>query len=346
MTAAPMRFGILGTAKIARGFVAGVKLSHSAVVIAVASRTAARAQAFAAEHGIGAAYGSYEELLRDPAIAAVYIPLPNTLHADWAIRAAQAGRHILCEKPIAATAVQARAMFDAARRAGVCLAEGFPFRAQPQTLRLREMIAAGAIGTVRMIQASFGFALAQDENIRWNAQLAGGAVMDIGVYPICLARMIAGVRPTHVTASAQWAGAGADGGVDRAVAATLVFADGLTAQIACSFDTCLHRHALIAGSGGVLQTTYLNHTTAELPGTLQWRRGTDARAVDSIIETAATNGFQAEVDAFVAAVRHDPAQWSGATAEESIDNMLTIEALLRSARAGGTPQAVGEGAPP
>jgi xylose dehydrogenase (NAD/NADP) len=344
MTAAPLRFGILGTAKIARSFVAGVKLARSAAVVAVASRDAARAQDFAAELGIDAAYGSYEQLLRDPGVDAVYIPLPNSLHADWAIRAAQAGKHILCEKPIAASAVEARSMFEAARRAGVLLVEGFPFRAQPQTLRLQEMIAAGAIGTVRMIQASFGFTLAQEENIRWSTPLAGGAVMDIGVYPICLVRMIAGVRPTRVTASAQWAGT--DDGVDRAVAATLQFADGLSAQIACSFDACLHRQALIVGSAGVLQTTYLNHTTATLPGSLQWRRGSDARAVDSIIETPVANGFQAEVDAFVAAVRHDPAQWSGATAEESIDNMLTIEALLRSARAGGTPQAVDGGAPP
>jgi predicted dehydrogenase len=257
--------------------------------------------------------------------------LPNSLHAEWSIRAAGAGKHVLCEKPLSATAAEARAMFDAARRHGVHLAEGYPYRAQPQTLKLRELLDAGVIGDVRLIQASFGFTLGTGENIRLSPQLSGGALMDIGTYSVSLVRMIAKARPTRAHAVAQWTA----GGVDRALAATLQFENGLFAQITCSFGTCLHRQALIAGSNGVIQTTFLNHTSAPAQAVLQLRVGTDKDAVDSIVQTSAVNGFLAEAESFERLVRGGPTQWSGATPEESIDIILTLEAILESARRGG-----------
>ena len=330
MTAAALRVGILGAAHIARSFVAGVQRSARVTVSAVASRDPDRAQAFAREFAIARHFGSYEALLNDREIDAVYIPLPNSLHAEWSIRAAQAGKHVLCEKPLAATADEARAMFDAARRHGVHLVEGYPYRAQPQTLKLRELLDAGVIGEVRLIQSSFGFTLGAGANIRLNPQLAGGALMDIGTYPVSLVRMIAKSRPVRVHAVAQWTG-----GVDRALAATLTFENGLFAQLTCSFSACLHRQALIAGSNGVIQTTYLNHTSDPAQAALQLRVGTDRNAVDSTVHTSAVNGFLAEAESFERLVRGGPTQWSGATPEESIDIMLTLDSIRESARSNG-----------
>jgi predicted dehydrogenase len=328
----PLRFGILGTAKIARSFVAGVRPSQLAAVTSVASRDAAKAHAFAQEAGLARHFASYEALLSDRDIDAVYIPLPNGLHAEWSIRALQAGKHVLCEKPLSATAAEARAMFDAARQHGVHLVEGYPYRVQPQTLKLRELLAGGVIGEVRLIQGSFGFTLGAGDNVRLNPQLAGGALMDIGTYPVSLARMIAKARPIRVHAAAEWS----TSGVDRALAATLEHESGLLAQNTCSFNTCVHRQALIAGTHGVIQTTYLNHTSSASQAVLQLRVGTDKDAVDSIVHTSTINGFLAEADAFARLVSDGPAQWPGTTPEESIDGMLTLDAIRESARSGGT----------
>ena len=325
----PLRIGILGTANIARSFVQGVSASKRVTVSAIASRDAAKAGAFAREFAIARHFGSYAALLADRETDAVYIPLPNSLHAEWSIAAARAGKHVLCEKPLSATAAEARAMFDAARCHGVHLVEGFPYRAQPQTRKLRELLEAGVIGEVRLMQAAFGFTLGAGENIRLNPQLAGGALMDVGAYPVSLSRMVARSRPTRVHAVAHWSG-----GVDRTLAATLQFAGGLFAQINCSFRTCLHRQALLVGSNGVIQTTYLNHTSTASEAALQLRIGTGRDAVDSVVETSAVNGFLAEAESFERLVRQGPAQWSGTSPEESVDIMLTLEAIIESARRG------------
>jgi predicted dehydrogenase len=325
----PLRIGILGTANIARSFVQGVSASKQVTVSAIASRDEGKARAFALEFAIGRHFGSYEALLADRDTDAVYIPLPNSLHAEWSIAAARAGKHVLCEKPLSATAADARAMFDAARHHGVHVVEGFPYRAQPQTRKLRELLEAGIIGEVRLLQAAFGFTLGAGENIRLHPQLAGGALMDVGAYPVSLARMVARSRPTRVHAVAHWSG-----GVDRTLAATLQFAGGLFAQINCSFSTCLHREALLAGSNGVIQTTYLNHTSTASEAALRLRIGTGRDAVDSVVETAAVNGFLAEAESFERLVRQGTAQWSGTSPQESIDIMLTLEAILESARSG------------
>jgi xylose dehydrogenase (NAD/NADP) len=332
----PFRIGILGTANIARSFVKGVQPSKRVVVSAVASRNSEKAASFAAELGIARHFGSYQALINDRDIDAIYNPLPNSLHAQWSIAAAQAGKHVLCEKPLAASAAEARAMFDAARRHGVHVVEGYPYLAQPQTCKMRELIADGAIGDPKLIQASFGFTLTDAGNIRFDPALAGGALMDVGVYPVSLSRIIAGQPPVRVQATAQWAQANGTvgAGVDIALAATLEFASGLLAQIACSFAAALHRQALIVGSGGLIETTFLNHTSAERPGDLLLRAGSGANALNGKIETPPINGFLAEAESFAGLARGDPARWLGATPQESIDIMMTLEALLRSARSG------------
>ena len=328
-----LRIGVLGSARIAHSFVQAVRPSSQLVVSAIASRDGSKARATAAQLHIPRAFGSYEELLADPDIDAVYNPLPNSMHAAWTMRALNAGKHVLCEKPLCLGGAQARAMFDAARAAGRHLVEGFPYRAQPQTLKLRELLCAGTIGQVRLIQASFGFTLANPGDFRLDAALGGGAVLDLGTYCVSLIRMIAAERPQRVSATAQWStpadGAGA---VDRTLAATLEFGSGLLAQVSCSFDSCHHRQALIVGSGGMIQTTFLNHTSASAPGSLLLRVGTDRNAVDSVVHTSEANGFLAEAESFAAMIKHGPEHWLGASREESIDIALTLEAMLQSAR--------------
>jgi D-xylose 1-dehydrogenase (NADP+, D-xylono-1,5-lactone-forming) len=329
-SAHPLRIGILGAARIARLFVEAVRSSRKVSVQAVASRDFDRAQAFAREAGVSQVASSYDALLGDPDIDAIYNPLPNNLHAEWSMRAVEAGKHVLCEKPLATSAAEARAMFEAARRNNVYLVEGYPYRAQPQTLKLRELLAAEAIGRLQLVQASFGFSLTDPSNIRMDATLGGGALMDAGSYPISLVRMIAGEKPKRVHAIARWV----ENGVDRTLVGSLDFASGLMAQVSCSFATARRRHALIVGDTGSIRTTYYNDTSAAFPPLLEVTRGPGWDAVRETLETATASGFLAEADAFADLVAHGWDHWVGATPDESVDIMSTIEALAASARRG------------
>jgi len=324
----PVRIGVLGAAKIARLFAEGVRPSRKVVIAAVASRDVDRAAAFARDANIARVHASYEALLADPEIDAVYVPLPNNLHAAWSIRAAEAGKHVLCEKPLAASAAEARAVFEAARRNSVFVVEAYPYRAQPQTVKLGTLLAAKAIGRLQLIQASFGFPLSDAANIRMSPALAGGALMDAGSYPVSLVRTVAGERPIRVYAVSRWA----ESGVDLTTLATLEFAGGLLAQISCSFATARHRHAFIAGDAGSIHTTYFNDTSPTFPPLLEVRRGTGWDAQREVVETASSNGFLAEAESFHDLVRNGWEHWLGATPDESIDIALTLDALAVSAR--------------
>ena len=242
-----------------------------------------------------------------------------------------AGKHVLCEKPLATSPGDVRAMFDAATQRGVRLVEGYPYRAQPQTLKMRELLAAKSIGRVRFIQASIGFPMSDPSNIRLNPALAGGALMDAGCYPVSLVRMIAGERPIRVQAVADRA----ESGVDRTLVASLEHGDGLLAQISCSFATARHRHAFIAGDAGSIGTTYLNDTSAAFPANLEVRRGPGWEAPRETIENSTTDGFLAEAESFCDLVTHGWDRWTGVTPDESIDIALTLEAISASARCGG-----------
>ena len=261
MANTPLRFGILGCANIARAFVHDVASSPQVQVVAVASRDAGKAAAFAADFKLPRQHGSYQALIDDPGLDAIYLPLPNSLHAEWAVRAAEAGKHVLCEKPMALNRAEAQAMFDAARRHGVLLLEAFPYWFQPQTGDLVRLLAEGAIGQVRSVQASFGFMLPKpDGNIRMDPALGGGALLDAGSYPLSLIRLVMGCAPQQVWGHARWA----DSGVDIATAATLRYADGRIAQLSCAMDGGGHRQALVVGTDGVLETEYLNHTATRV----------------------------------------------------------------------------------
>ncbi len=326
----PLRFGVLSTANIARQFIDGVRASTKIRIVAVASRNADKAAAFACETGVPHPYATYEALLADPAIDAIYNPLPNSLHAEWSIRAVEAGKHVLCEKPLATSPADARAMFAAARRANVILVEGYPYRAQPQIIRLRGLLAEGAIGAVRYVQASIGFPMNDRANIRLDPALAGGALMDAGCYPVSLVRMIAGRRPTRVQAMADFA----DTGVDRTLVASLEHGDGLLAQVSASFATARHRHAFIAGDAGSIGTNYFNDTSEAMPAILELKRGPGWDAKRESIENPATNGFLAQAESFCDLVAHGWNRWTGVSEQESIDIAVTLKALATSARHG------------
>lgn len=329
-TSKPLRMGVLGAASIARGFISALKDSAKVDVCAVASRDAEKAATFARETGVMRSLGSYEALLADPSIEAVYNPLPNNLHAEWTIKAANAGKHVLCEKPFAANSTETQAMFAAARDNNVYVVEAYPYRAQPQTIKLAQLLHEGAIGNVQTIHASFGFPLPVNGNIRWDPSLAGGALMDAGSYPVSLVRMIAGERATRAFAMAQFV----DGGVDRTLMGTLEFGNGIIAQISCSFGTARHRNATIVGDSGTLATTYFNDTSTELPPLLHLTRGTGWDAPRETVETAAVHGFLAQGEAFHDLVRNGWASWPGATVAESTDIAFMLDALAASARSG------------
>jgi D-xylose 1-dehydrogenase (NADP+, D-xylono-1,5-lactone-forming) len=328
----PLRIGVLGAAKIARAFIAGVAGSKRVAVTTVASRDLAKALAFANDTGLPRALGSYEALLADPEIDAIYNPLPNSMHAEWSIRAVEAGKHVLCEKPLAMSANEARAMFAAAAKHGRYLVEAYPYRSQPQTLKLAELIKEGAIGKVQLIRSSFGVYFEDISNIRLRPEVGGGSLLDAGSYSVSLALLVAGAVPTRVHAVQQLASTG----VDISMVATLEFASGILAQVSSSFATSYHRHALISGDNGSIETAYLNHPPIGGPAVLHLKRGKMVTDPTEAITTADGNGFLFEADAFQKLVAHGPAAWNGATPEQSVDIAATLEAMGQSARTGQT----------
>jgi predicted dehydrogenase len=325
-----LRIGVLGAANIARMFCTSVAPSKEVVVSAVASRGKDKAEAFAREQRIPRALGSYEALLSDPDIDAIYIPLPNSMHAEWAVRAVEAGKPVLCEKPIALSGAEAKSMFEAARRHKVILREGYPYMAQPHVATMRKWLAEGAIGKVRLIRSSFGVYFDDPSNIRLSATLGGGALLDAGSYAVSLVRLAAGERPTRVQAASERAA----NGVDLTTVATLSFASGLLAQISCSFATGYHRHALIAGDNGVIETNYLNHPPMSGPAVLQIKKGRVNTAAFEPSPVPDGNGFLLQTESFARLLREGEAHWTGATPQESIDIMLTLDAIRKSATSG------------
>ncbi|WP_158747821.1 Gfo/Idh/MocA family protein [Acidisphaera sp. L21] len=326
-----LRFGILGAANIARAFAKGAATVDGVDIVALASRDASKGRAFADEIGVARVHASYDALLDDPGVDAIYIPLPNTMHAEWAIRVAEAGKHILCEKPLASSTADAVAMFTAAKAAGVHLVEAYPYRAQPQTRKVRELLDAKAIGRLQLIHATFGFTFDKPGDIRLDPARGGGALLDAGSYATSFVRMAAGECPTRVMAAARWS----DTGVETTAAGTMEFPDGLLAQIWCSFGTAYHRHALIAGDAGMIETTYLNHPPEGGAPTVYLRRGTTAATERETIETAGGSGFAAEIASFRDLVAHGWVGWTGATPQESVDIVATLEAFAQSLKTGG-----------
>ena len=209
MTYEPVKWGIISTAHINRLVIPPARASAKVDLVGVASRTQDRADAYAAEWGIPRAYGSYEELLADPQIEALYISLPNTMHVEWSIRAAEHGKHVLCEKPFDSSPDRVDDAFDAADRAGTLLSEAFMWRHNPQTKRLRELLDQGAIGELRLVRSCFSYGLYDEDNIRLRPDVEGGALMDVGCYCISGSRLVAG-EPESAFGSSSTGPSGTD----------------------------------------------------------------------------------------------------------------------------------------
>jgi xylose dehydrogenase (NAD/NADP) len=219
-------WGFLSTAKINDKLLAGAAESDRVDVIAVASRDAVRAEAYARERGIERAYGSYEELLADPDVEAVYISLPNSLHVEWSIRALEAGKHVLCEKPLSRRPEDVERAFDVAEQWDRLLMEAFMYRHNPQTAKLEELVSGGAIGRLRLVRAAFSFPLADAENVRLDASLDGGALMDVGCYCVSGARLLGG-EPEQVYGEQVLS----ESGVDELFAGTMRLSADVLAQL-------------------------------------------------------------------------------------------------------------------
>jgi predicted dehydrogenase len=243
----PVRWGVLSTADINRKVLPGAQASPKVKLAAVASRSQERADAFAREWQIDRAHGSYEALLDDPEVEAVYIPLPNTLHVEWSVRALEAGKHVLCEKPISRHPNDVEAAFAAADRAGKLLSEAFMFRHHPQTARLTKLVAEGAIGELRLVRSAFSYGLYDTDNIRLRSEVEGGGLMDVGCYCVSGSRLLAG-EPQRVFAEA-WDG---PTNTDWVLGATMRFPGDVIATFDCG-TALVNRDELEAiGSEGSL----------------------------------------------------------------------------------------------
>jgi predicted dehydrogenase len=322
MADGPLRIGILGAARIApMALIAPTRRNLEAAVVGVAARDAVRAATFAARHGIERVYTGYDELLADDAIEAVYNPLPNSHHAKWTIRALEAGKHVLCEKPFSATVAEAEAMAEAATRTGRVLMEAFHYRYHPLFSRLRTIIASGEIGAVRHIEATFCIPLLRASDIRWRADLAGGALMDTGCYAVHLLRHLAQSEPSVMSARAKWT----SGGVDRWLTADLRFPSGATGRVTCGLlqPRLLSIGARIVGSEGRIGV--INFVAPQFLHRLRVRARDGARSE----RVAGNPSYDYQLRAFVGAVRHGTAIPTGPA--DAIANMRVIEAMYAAA---------------
>ncbi|MDX1649278.1 MAG: Gfo/Idh/MocA family oxidoreductase [Myxococcota bacterium] len=322
MSDAPLRFGILGAARIApMALVRPARQVEGAQVVAVAARDPDRARRFATRHGVPRVHGSYAALLADPEVDAVYNPLPNALHAEWTVRALEAGKHVLCEKPLASNAAEAARMADAARAAGRRLVEAFHWRYHPLAARMLAIVAGGELGPVRHLETELVIPLVLPRDIRWRLDLAGGATMDVGCYTIHMLRSLAGAEPEVVSARARELGAG----VDRTMDAELRFADGRTGRIRCGLLSAriFRARARVVGERATLEVT--NPLAPHFFHRLRVRSTAGARR--ERVPGRAT--YVHQLEAFVDAVRAgtplptDPA--------DAVANMRVIDAVYDAA---------------
>lgn len=318
----PIRIGILGAAAIVP--VALTNIAHSVrdvQVLAIAARDPKRAQRFAKKHNIPRVHPTYAALLADRDIDAIYNPLPNSLHAEWTIRALKAGKHVLCEKPMASNAAEAEEMAKVARETGLVLSEAFAYRYYPLMERVRQIIASGEVGKVQHIDAQFCFLLPSPNNIRFNFDLAGGALMDCGCYPVSLIRYIAGAEPVVERAEARLLRPQ----VDHNMKADLSFADGRTAHLECGMlSPRLFRSMLkVEGDAGSLRVLgpFQPHWFNRL--TVNGRNGKYSERV------LGEDSYTLQLRAFIKAIRGE--QTLNTSPEDAIGNMRVIDAIYEKA---------------
>ncbi len=321
----PLRIGVLGAARIAPAAVIGPAGRVEGVeVVAVAARDVDRARAFAAKHSIPRVVDTYEHLVADPDIVAVYNPLPNGLHGKWTMAAMAMGKHVLCEKPFTADAEEARTVAAAQAGSGVVVMEAFHYRYHPLFARVGELVTTGAVGPVRHLEAALCFPLLSGKDIRWNPALAGGATMDAGCYPIHMVRHLAGSEPEVTGARTRLRSPG----IDRFMQAELRFPDGVTARTTCSMLSAQLLRITLRVSGDDGEIRVLNPLAPDKFHrlTITTTRPTKTRHVEHSTRRA-TYDFQLE--AFARAVERGDPILTGP--DDSIATMTVIDAVYRAA---------------
>jgi predicted dehydrogenase len=310
-------WGIVSTANINRKLIPGAKTSPKVELLAVASRDAERARAYADEWEIPRAYGSYEELLADDDVEAVYISLPNTLHVEWSTKALEAGKHVLCEKPLARSPDDVAAAFDAAERSGRLLMEAFMWRHNPQTARLVELVQGGAIGELRLVRSTFSYGLYDESNIRLRTELEGGALMDVGCYDVSASRLLAG-EPERVWGEA-WFG---PTGTDWVFTATMRFPGDVIATFDCGTALPFRDELEAIGSEGSLFLDDPWHIV---------KPGIELRRDDGVerIEIEQQDSYRLELENLSDAIRGEAEPLLGR--DDALGQARVLEALHRSA---------------
>jgi D-xylose 1-dehydrogenase (NADP+, D-xylono-1,5-lactone-forming) len=311
------KWGVISTAHINRLVLAGARESDRVDVVAVASRDQARAEAYAKEWEIERAYGTYEALLADPDVEAVYISLPNSLHVEWSIRSLEAGKHVLCEKPFDRRASEVERAFDAADSAGRLLSEAFMYRHNPQTRRLRELLDEGVVGNVRLVRSAFCFKLEELGNVRLAADLDGGALMDVGCYCVSGSRLVAG--EPEVVFGQQVVG---ESGVDVLFAGSMRFPGDVVAQFDCSFVSPDRDELEIVGDEGSL---FLDDPWHARTPAIEHRR---ERRVEQIV-LQPDDSYRLELENLSDAIEGEAEPLLGR--EDAVGQARTLEALYRSA---------------
>jgi D-xylose 1-dehydrogenase (NADP+, D-xylono-1,5-lactone-forming) len=322
MTTKTLRWGLLSTARINKALIPPLRLSQRNKLLAVASRTQEKADAYAREHKIKRAYGSYEALLADPEIDVIYNPLPNHLHAEWTIKALEAGKHVLCEKPIALTLAELDAMAAAAQKHGRIVAEAFAYRSHPEMNKIKEIIDSGKLGRVRLVHGSFTFVMTKQDDVRWDPQMGGGSLWDIGCYPLSFTRAVLGCEPLEVFG---WQETGPTG-IDDTFAGQMRFPGQVFAQLDCSFRIPYHVFMEIVGDEGTLNIPQpFNSMEKKLLYLTQGEKTTT-------ITVKGPDPYLGEVEDFADAILlGKPLRMS---MEDSRRNTAAILALLESAKIG------------
>ena len=329
-----IRWGVLGNANIARVcLIPAIQKSRNGKVRALATRFPGQAGEVAIQHGVPHVYDGYEALLTDPEIDAIYIPLPNHLHHGWTLRALQAGKHVLCEKPLACNAREARQMADAAANAGLLLMEAFMYRFHPRTQCIKRMVADGLIGTPCLVRSAFCYhmgndLLARGDNIRLKTEMGGGALLDVGCYSVSVMRWLLDREPTHVQAHAIYHPCG----VDVHFVGLLRFPGGEFATLEASFTSALQQTFTVVGSEGAIELPHDAFIPWERDTILMLRGQKDEVGQEQVIPGA--DEYQLMVEHFADAVLGETAL--AITPEESVGNMRVLNALAEAARTGQT----------
>jgi predicted dehydrogenase len=314
-------WGVLSTARIGARLIEAARKTDAADIVAVASRNSAAAEQFADAHGIARAHGSYEALIADPEVEAVYIPLPNSMHVEWTKRALEAGKHVLCEKPMDRRPTQVERAFDLAEKRGLVLSEAFMWRHNPQTARLRELLDEGAIGAVRLVRAAFSFMLTREVDVRLDPELHGGGLMDVGCYCVSGARFVVGGEPLRVSAEVV----NGPTGVDMRLTGLLRFEGDVLATIDCGLDLPSRSELEISGTEGRIVLADPWHC---IEPAIVVERGYDRE----IVAVEAADSYTLELEDMAAAIGGERAPLLGRA--DAVGQARVIQALYRSAREG------------